>query len=406
MNRVVDTVAPSRMGSGFRWLLSSSWISNLGDGIALAAGPLLVASQTSDPFLVALAGLLQRLPWLLFGLYAGVIADRYDRRLIVAAVNFARAGVLGVLAITIATDVVSVTVVLVSMFVLGTAETFADITTGTLLPMIVDKLDLGIANARINVGLITLNQLAGPPLGAFLFAAGMVFPSIAQAVTCALGAVLIARISVGRVERTGEPSHIRAEIADGVRWLWHHPPIRTLTLTVTFFNVTFGAAISVLVLYAAERLGAGPVAFGLLTTAGAIGGVIGSTAYGWLERNIGMANIMRAGLIVETLTHLTLATTQTLAVALAIFVVFGVHEAAWGTTVTTVRQRSVPTELQGRIGSVYMMCLQGGLVIGAALGGVLAQVWGVTAPFWFAFAGSVVILTLIWSRLSAIAHSD
>ena len=70
MSKVVDTVAPPRMGSGFRWLLSSSWVSNLGDGIAVAAGPLLVASQTGDPLLVALAGLLQRQPWLLFGLYA------------------------------------------------------------------------------------------------------------------------------------------------------------------------------------------------------------------------------------------------------------------------------------------------------------------------------------------------
>ncbi len=132
----------------------------------------------------------------------------------------------------------------------------------------------------------------------------------------------------------------------------------------------------------------------------------GSVAYPWLERNLGMANIMRCGLIIETLTHLTLATTQTLAVALAIFVVFGVHEAAWGTTVTTVRQRAVPMELQGRIGSVYMMCLMGGLVIGAAVGGVLAQLWGVTAPFWFAFAGSVVILIVIWRRLTLITHTD
>ena len=68
-----------------------------------------------------------------------------------------------------------------------------------------------------------------------------------------------------------------------------------------------------------------------------------------------MANIMRAGLIVETLTHLTLAITQTLWVAMAIFVVFGVHEAAWGTTGTTVRQRAVPAELQGRISRVYMV---------------------------------------------------
>jgi MFS family permease len=405
MNKVLDTVAPPRMGTGFRWLLSSSWVSNLGDGIAVAAGPLLVASQTHDPLLVALAGLLQRLPWLLFGLHAGVIADRHDRRLIVIAVNVARAVVLAVLALSIAADVVSVGIVLAAMFLLGTAETFADITTGTLLPMLVDKRDLGVANARINVGLITLNQLVGPPLGAFLFAAGMVWPSIAQAITCAGGAVLMSRMAVGVVERTGAPSHVRAEIVEGVRWLWHHPSIRTLTLTVVFFNVTFGAAISVLVLYAEQRLDAGPIAYGLLATASAVGGVIGSTAYGWMERNVGMANIMRAGLIIETLTHLTLATTQTLGVALAIFVVFGMHEAAWGTTVTTVRQRVVPAELQGRIGGVYMVGLQGGLVVGAAVGGVLGQIWGVTAPFWFAFVGSAVILVVIWRRLSLITHA-
>src|SRR5215218_9282882 len=126
MNKAVDLVAPPRMGAGFRWLLSSSWVTNLGDGIALAAGPLLVASQTHDPLLVALAGLLQRLPWLLFGLYAGVVADRHDRRLITIIVNLVRAAVLAVLAIMILTDAVDVAIVLVAMFVLGTAETFAD----------------------------------------------------------------------------------------------------------------------------------------------------------------------------------------------------------------------------------------------------------------------------------------
>ena len=298
MSKVLDAVAPPRMGTGFRWLLSSSWVSNLGDGIAVAAGPLLVAAQTGDPLLVALAGLLQRLPWLLFGLHAGVIADRHDRRRIVIAVNIGRAIVLAVLALSIATDLVSVGIVLAAMFLLGTSETFADITTGTLLPMIVAKPDLGVANARINVGLITLNQLVGPPLGAFLFAAGMVWPSIAQAITCAGGAVLMSRMTIAAFERTGEPSHVRAEIIEGVRWLWHHPPIRTLTLTVVFFNVTFGAAISVLVLYAERRLDAGPIAYGLLATASAVGAVAGSAAYPWLERSVGMANIMRAGLIV------------------------------------------------------------------------------------------------------------
>ena len=139
MSRVVEAVLPARMGTPFRWLVGSSWISNLGDGIALAAGPLLVASQTQDPILVALGGLLQRLPWLLFGLYAGVLADRVDRRLVVVAVDLVRAAVLVVLTVALVTGRVDITVVLVAMFLLGTAEVFADTTSGTLLPMVVAK---------------------------------------------------------------------------------------------------------------------------------------------------------------------------------------------------------------------------------------------------------------------------
>ena len=75
-------------------------------------------------------------------------------------------------------------------------------------------------------------------------------------------------------------------------------------------------------------------------------------------------------------------------------------------TETTIRQRAVPTELQGRVGSVYMLALMGGLAVGAAIGGILARIWGITAPFWFAFAGSVVILALIWRRLADIAVAD
>src|SRR5690349_14337300 len=113
------------MGANFRWLLASSWASNIGDGIALAAGPLLVASQTDNPLLVALAALLQRVPWLLFGLYAGVIADRLDRRRVVIVVELLRAAVLGVLAVAIVTGRVNVAVALVGMFLLWSAETFA-----------------------------------------------------------------------------------------------------------------------------------------------------------------------------------------------------------------------------------------------------------------------------------------
>src|SRR5262245_65879561 len=116
----VETAAPARLGRNFRWLFGESLITNVGDGVALAAGPLLVASQTKDPLLVSFAVLSQTIPKLLFGVPAGAIADRLDRRRIVALVNVARALVLAVLAATIVTGAVSIALVLAALFVMGT----------------------------------------------------------------------------------------------------------------------------------------------------------------------------------------------------------------------------------------------------------------------------------------------
>ncbi len=407
VTRLVEAVAPIRLGTPFRWLLGSSWVSNFGDGISLAAGPLLVASQTRDPLLVALAVVLQRLPWLLFGLLAGVAADRFDRRRIVVVVHLAQAAVLSGLSAMIVLDVVDITVVLVALFLLGTAETFADTTSSTFLPMVVHPQDLGIGNARIMAGFVTVNQLVGPPLGAALFAVAPVAPFLTQAACMSASAALARRVDLlshGRTE--AGPPHVRREIAEGFRWLWSNAPVRTLAVTIVTFNVTFGAAWSILVLYAIERLGSGEIGFGLLTTATAVGGLLGTGIYGRLTTRVSLGDLMRAGLIIETLTHLALALTTALPVALLIMFVFGAHAFVWGTTSTSVRQRAVPAPLQGRVSSVYLIGMQGGLVVGGALGGVVAGAWGVTAPLWFAFAGSAVLVVLIWPQLPHIAHAD
>ena len=407
MSRVVERLAPRRLGTSFRWLLGSFWVSNLGDGIALAAGPLLVASQTREPFLVALAVLLQRVPWVLFGLLAGVVADRFDRRRIIIAVQLARTTVLAVLSVTIVVDQVNIGVVLVAMFLLGTAETFADTTAQTLLPMIVAKGDLGIGNARIMAGIVTINHLVGPTVGATLFAAGPVVPFAVQGACMVASAALVSRVVLPPhgVDKAAR-ARVRRDIADGFRWLWHHAAVRTLTLTIVTFNVTYGAAWSVLVLYAIERLDAGEIGFGLLATAGACGGLLGTASYGWLTARVSLGNLMRAGLIIETFVHLAFAVTTVTEVALLIMFVFGAHAFVWGTTSTSVRQRAVPTELQGRVGSVYLLGVQGGIVVGSVVGGVIAGAWGVTAPFWFAFVGSGVLVVAMWSQMTHVAHAD
>ena len=181
--------------------------------------------------------------------------------------------------------------------------------------------------------------------------------------------------------------------------------MRTLAITIFTFNVTFGAAWSVLVLYAGDRLGMDEVGFGLLTTAIAIGGIVGIASYGWLTRRFSLADIMRVGLLIETGTHLVLATTTSPTVALATLVVFGAHAFVWGTTSEVVRQRAVPNELLGRVGGVYRVAIVGGMVVGTPLGGLLARSYGLTAPFWFGFVGSALLVAILWRQFEHIVHA-
>jgi len=407
VSRPLDVLAPPRLGGGFRRLLASSWTSNLADGIGLAAGPLLVASRTDDAFVVALAALLVWAPPLVFAIPAGAVTDRLDRRLVVVVGNLVRVGVLVVLTAAVATDRISVGVVLAALFVLGTCEVFVDNTAQTLLPMLVHRDDLAIANARLQVGQVTLNQLAAPPLGALLFTVGHAVPFGAQAALVLLAAAIVGRLRLPPHRRAAEELRpVWHDVAEGFRWTWHHAAVRTLVLTILVFNLTFGAAWSVLVLYVTEHLGLGDLGYGLVTAVIAVGGLAGTLSYGWLTRRFSLADLMRVGLVLETLTHLVLASTSSPWVALPVFFAFGAHAFVWGTTSLTVRQRAVPMHLQGRVGSVNLVGMYGGLVVGAALGGVLAQGYGVTAPFWFAFAGSVLCCVLIWGQLSHIAHAE
>jgi hypothetical protein len=211
VHQFAELIAPSRLGRSFRWLLASSWLTNLGDGITLAAGPLLVASQTRNPLAVAMAVFLQRLPWLLFGLYAGVLADRLDRRAIVIATGLVRVAILVLLTASILTHRVDVAVVLAALFLFGVTETFGDTTSTTLLPMLVGPRDLGIANSRAMTGIVVWNQLAGPPVGAALFAVGMALPFVSEGVCVLAGMLLITQVRLPAHGARADPPCPRAD---------------------------------------------------------------------------------------------------------------------------------------------------------------------------------------------------
>jgi MFS family permease len=405
MTSLAEWMAPRRLGADFRWLLASSWTSNLGDGIALSAAPLLIASLTSSPLLVAAGAMMQFLPWLLFGLFAGSVADHHDRRRLVMLADGSRAVIVLGLVVFLATGQVTVWIVLATAFLYGTAEVFADTAGSTLLPMLVRPEDLGVGNARLQTGFLVGNQLAGPPLGAFLFALGSFWPFLVQILCVSLAVVLISRIAHTPVPpKHSIPAGAKAHpIREGLHWLRSNAPVRTLVIIIFVFNVTWAAPWSILVLYATEHLNMGAVGFGALMTASALGGLLGTASFGWLERHVSFATLMRVCLSLEVLMHLAFALTTSSVVAFALMFGFGAYAFVWGTISTTVRQRLVPLRLQGRIASVNMVGVFGGLVVGQLLGGLIAQAWGLTAPWWFAFAGSAITLLLVWRSISQIA---
>jgi len=394
------------LGHDFARLLSANAVSNLGDGVRLAAGPLLVASLTDDPALVAGAVFAQQLPWLLVSLPAGAYVDRLDRRRLVLAVNLLRALVAGTLALAVATGTVSIPVVYTAFFLVGVAEVLADNASSALVPAVVAPELLPRANARLVTAFVVGNQFAGPPVGAWLFVAGAALPFGVEAAGFVLAAVLLSRMRGRPAAQVIEPRRrgwLRRDVTQGVQWLWHHPGVRLLAVVLAVMNVTFMTAFAVWVLFARDRLGLSGVGFGFLLTASALGGLTGAACTGRLTDRFGAAALLRAGLLIETAVHGVLALTRDPWVAGATMVVFGAHAAVWGVVVVTIRQRVVPAHLLGRVNSVYFLLTMGGAALGALIGGLLARELGLTAPFWIAAAGNTLLILAVWRRLAEAA---
>ncbi len=390
----------ARFGADFTTLWTASAVTNIGDGITMAAGPLLVASFTADPVLVAGSVLVQQLPWLLFALHSGAWVDRVDRRRVVVVVNVARAGALATLALALAGGVGGIPLIYAVFFLLGTGETLADTASGALVPAVVAPDRLEAANGRLFATFTVANQFVAKPLGAALFAVAAALPFGVNAATFAASAALVATIRpVPGNPAASAPGRLRADIAAGLRWLWRHRLLRALAVSMGFGNVAFGAAFAVFVLHARERLGLAAFGYGLLLTTFAVGGLAGAGLAARLRRRCGTAALLRAGLLVEALTHAVLAATTSSAVAAAVLVLFGVQTMSWGVIVVTLRQRAVPDHLMGRVGSVFALLDLGGAALGSLVGGLVARQFGVTGPFWAAAAAMLLVAAAAWRPL-------
>lgn len=387
--------------SNFSKLWTSYAISSLGDGAILSAGPLLVASKTQDPILVAGAVFAQQVPWLLFSVLSGVFVDRLDRQRLLVIANILRAAAVGGLAVAVAGGFDSLPFIYIALFLLGSGDTIADNTAVALLPSIVPSDSLAKANSRLQGINLIGRQLAGPPLGAYLFVIAAAIPFGLDAVTFVVAALIIGsmRKSSARINQLTAPKikqSITREIKEGLLWLWQSPFLRTLAISIAVLNVTFAGAFATFVLFVGQQLGLDAVGYGIILTASALGGILGSVIANPLQAKFSTTTLLRAGILIEAIINLSFANVHSPWLGGLLYAAFGLHAVIWSVITVSLRQQMVPPDLLGRVNSVYNLFRMGGVAVGAFLGGLVAHAYGITAPFWMAGITVTLLAAVTW----------
>ena len=382
-----------RLGSNYWKLLISSVISNFGDGISTVAYPWLASAVTRDPLQIALIGVATRIPWLIFTLPAGVIADRVDRRKLVAwADTFRFALTLAVAFIvlyagsdladpdTIAAGASTVPenaglllgVLYSSALLFGFAEVLRDNAAQTLMPSVVDKSLLEKANGRLWGSEMVMNSLAGPVLGGFIIAITFSLPFFIDAVTFAVAAALLFTLQGSfLVEQVADRPSFTAQIKEGFGWLWNHRLLRVMGIILGVMNAMFSMALATYVLFVQEILELDASRFGLLMTAGAIGGVLGSFTAPRISKKFGPGPSLFSTLIGSGLTLAVTGFTSSWIVVWFMFFVGSFLAVLWNVITVSLRQAIIPDHLLGRVNSVYRFFAWGMMPLGMLAGGAI-----------------------------------
>lgn len=402
----------------FRRFLMASGLANLGDGIATLAWVWVASTLTRDAGLIALVPVALRLPWAIFAIPAGIVADRVDRRRLVIAMDAVRAlaFVAAAAALTLRGEAgpapmegVSSVPLFIALCLcavtVGIAEVFRDNAAQTLLPAIVPDAGLERANGRLWTTEALANQMVGPAFGAFLLGVALAMPFSFNALAYAVAAILMARLS-GHFH-PGPPTEARwrAALATAWRYLWGQPLLLLLAVVTGLWNLCFEATLFALVLHAQENLGLSAQQYGFVLTAFAVGGAVAGLIGDRIAARLGTGRTMRLALLLSAIMLILVPLAPNgwwLAVA---FIVFEMSGITWNIVSVSLRQRLIPDELRGRVNSLYRLLAWGMIPLGIGLSGWLIGVTeglvgrpqALTVPIWAA-GGLMLLLALLAQR--------
>jgi MFS family permease len=388
------------MGKAFNRLWSASLVSNLSDGVLLAAAPLLAITLTDNTVLISLLGAMVMLPWLLFAIPIGTLVDRLDRRYILAGTNLLRSAVVGVLAFTIAADLVTIHFLILAAFIIGSCEVASDTTAQSLIPQILEEKHFEKANSRLQISETVVQGFIGAPLSGFLYALAIYIPFFFNSVGYIISAILALSMpihflqDVRKEERKAEPKHFVADMKFGISYLYNHKLLRRLVLTTSLIGVCYSMATATIVLFMVRELDLPEPLFGLVLTIQGIGGLVGAVVAPHASKRFGRARVMTFGIFSSSVLILLqgFAPNIYLFVGLATFGAFTISQ--WNILLMSTYQSLIPNEIYGRIHGTRRTLVWGMMPIGSVMGGLLATT-GLRTPLYV--GGSIATVIALFS---------
>ena len=382
-----------RLPNSYWRLFSSSTISNLGDGMVVAAAPLLAISLTDDSRLIAAISFAAMLPWLILSLPAGVYLDRHDRQKIMVRANLVRGLIFALIAIGAATDSLNIYLLIVATMLAGVGELFFDMSSQAILPAIVNQESLEVANSRLYISQIISNGFVGLPFGAWIFVIAIGAPFGINSIALILAALLIRSIRIKSAPKVESSTNsFGADLRQGLAWLWKHDLLRTLAIMLGVANMCGMFAQAVFVKFARDELGLGARGFGILLAAISVGSIVGGLIGQRVSKKLGATTAIILSYIIFAISDVIPGVFPKIWTVALSGIVMAIAGTTWNVITVSMRQRLIPTELFGRVNSVYRFIGTGSTAFGALIGGQIAYSFGLRATY---LASGVVLLVAL-----------
>jgi len=389
------------MGPAFNRMWASSVVSNLSDGILIAAAPLLAITLTDSTVLISAIGAMVMLPWLLFAIPIGVLVDRVDRRYILAGANATRSAVVGVLALLIATDHVTIYWLLCASFVIGVCEVAADTTAQSLIPQILKEENFEKGNSRLQISETVIQGFVGAPLSGFIYAIAIWLPFFVNSLGFTISALLALSIPIKYLQDvrtddvTKEKKKFVADMKFGIKYLYNEKALRRLVLTTASIGVCYSMGTATMVLFIIKELELPKQLFGVILTIQGLGAIAGAFVAPRLSKKLGRGNVMTFGITSSSVVLLLQGFSPNIYIFVALATFGGFAISQWNILLMATYQTVIPNELYGRIHGTRRTLVWGMMPIGSLLGGVLAH-YGLRLPMHVggAIATTIALLSI------------